>query len=1002
MQRLLNLHRYQVNGKGEIHPMDGADIDVCLFLEYKLARCEIGEKLRAQVDYEKSDFMRKVNEIKCVNEHENLDQTEEQEFDWSYVDDSEQYYGWICQGDEDGYAYYTDPDGILYSVDQSGFWYFQDETDAEFQPCQETVVSIAMKMYPLNAHGQPVLPINAHGEKIFPTDANHMPIFPIDHSTQLPTFPVDDYGQPVFPTGTDGRPIVPVDGNGVPVLPRDATGKPVIPYDDHGMPLIHLASDGITPLTEEEYQYSLQWHDYYGSYNQYYALVHNPIQPQQVAFGVPSLAMGVNTLEQAPERSLKFLKKVRPEDIDLPLTALPPQPSDAVPISMTPDCAKPQPEPPLAEEVEQQKAAEELKAKTKRLMEMQLRFTRKTPGFGIAAKTNTTDSVGKKKSEESKTVGEKDSNENDSGDKTANDSMDESLRSVELNGNAYDMMTANESVADNTEASTTPKAASPETVPAPNDVRSTTSPGDTNHPSMELDTQNEESNETTTTLEPALNHDDNQAISVEEKSAQMVETNQSSLNENENEDSGRPTISNGKESAAVDNEAVLFVETSEADPKKLSQPKSLPASSKPESLPASQNIPSLSKPSNEERSVSKAKSDPLGDILNEYPISTRSNSSLSNVSQNERQHGQISSHRPAAASSHSRQEPSRDQEPPQSQHSKESNNHQYDHESRNSRSRSSTYPRYLYESPSPEIHHSSYQSPKQQEPASSRSPNRPYSGSKSPNRSVRESRTRHHSKHERSSSRTQRHVRREKSSRKRSRSCSPSRSVSRTQSSRRAGWEHSEHSSNRRHHSLAESRSRELSPHDQSVSREPERSTSLERSGSVSSVQSSNLSITILSNSGKPSTRIVRSSTHSKHSTEQHQNRSPGEISSITQQSENGEQIRSQMNSKETKKDRKKKHRKQSSSSRRSRKIGNLEASGTLSAKKNGREAVEQTVEDLVSRENDLEREKDGAKQDSNSYGPQPPKQVTAEDAETDDHVKGLKTKDSKSKKVTN
>ncbi|VDN33133.1 unnamed protein product [Gongylonema pulchrum] len=120
----------------------------------------------------------------------------------------------------------------------------------------------------------------------------------------------------------------------VPVIPLDDHGKPVVPYDASGQPLIHLASDGMTPLTEEEYQYSVQWNDYY------------------------------NRLYSAAA------SQIRPEDIDLPpnVESPPPQPP-----------APPEPAPPPPAETEKPKAESDpaLKAKTKKMIEMQLRFSRK-------------------------------------------------------------------------------------------------------------------------------------------------------------------------------------------------------------------------------------------------------------------------------------------------------------------------------------------------------------------------------------------------------------------------------------------------------------------------------------------------------------------------------------------------------------------------------------------------------------------------------------------------
>ncbi|VDM37169.1 unnamed protein product [Toxocara canis] len=306
-------------------------------------------------------------------------------------------------------AYVVGSMGTVYSVDRNGYWYIQ-QGSGDFVPFDSSVEyeSAQTKMFPLNEGGQPTLPLNAQGEKVFPRDANHIPIFPMDPETGLPIFPVDDSGQPVFPTGVNGRPIVPVDNNGaaifprdkngkfifpsgsdgkpvapvntygIPVLPMDENGKLVIPYDSNGSPIIHLASDGVTPLTQEEYQYTLQWSDYYDKCNQYYSQQHIS---QQVSSSLTATT-SAEALEQH-EKNLKLLKKVRPEDIDLPPTE-PPPPMGPIPVSMTPASATLQPEPP--KEDEKSKAEMQLKAKTKRLLEMQLRFTRKA-ALGCAKAT---------------------------------------------------------------------------------------------------------------------------------------------------------------------------------------------------------------------------------------------------------------------------------------------------------------------------------------------------------------------------------------------------------------------------------------------------------------------------------------------------------------------------------------------------------------------------------------------------------------------------------------
>ncbi|VIO92302.1 conserved hypothetical protein [Brugia malayi] len=304
--------------------------------------------------------------------------------------------GWIYHGESDGYRYYIGCAGEMYSVDRDGYWYMQDGS-GNFIPYNGYQYNRGThsSIFPRDSQGRFILPTNARGEKAFPVDTNNMPIFPFDTTTHLPTFPVDENGQPVFPTGALGRPIVPIDTNGlaifprdangrfifpsgpngrptapvniygVPVMPLDEQGKPVVPYDASGTPLIHLASDGMTPLTEEEYQYSLQWNDYY---NRYYkntaeqkvsSSSHSEVQPT-----------ATNDTYEQKAKNMKLLKKVRPEDIDLP-PCVPPPPSTQPPPPVSDGSA-------LSGDVEKKATPDPaLKAKTKKMIEMQLKFSRK-------------------------------------------------------------------------------------------------------------------------------------------------------------------------------------------------------------------------------------------------------------------------------------------------------------------------------------------------------------------------------------------------------------------------------------------------------------------------------------------------------------------------------------------------------------------------------------------------------------------------------------------------
>ncbi|VDK81840.1 unnamed protein product [Onchocerca ochengi] len=329
--------------------------------------------------------------------------------------------GWVYHGESDGYRYYIGCAGEMYSVDRDGYWYMQDNS-GNFIPYTGYQYNRGAhsSLFPRDSQGRFILPTNACGEKAFPVDANNMPIFPFDTTTHLPTFPVDENGQPVFPTGVLGRPIVPVDTNGlaifprdangrfifpsgpdgrptapiniygVPVMPLDEQGKPVVPYDASGTPLIHLASDGsfvirvslffimkdfslclsfsvygMTPLTEEEYQYSLQWNDYYSRYYKNTAEQKASNSSQSMAQSTAS-----NDTYEQKAKNMKLLKKVRPEDIDLP-PCVPPPPSTQPPLQVSDG-------PTLSGEVEKKATLDPaLKAKTKKMIEMQLKFSRK-------------------------------------------------------------------------------------------------------------------------------------------------------------------------------------------------------------------------------------------------------------------------------------------------------------------------------------------------------------------------------------------------------------------------------------------------------------------------------------------------------------------------------------------------------------------------------------------------------------------------------------------------
>ncbi|VBB30468.1 unnamed protein product [Acanthocheilonema viteae] len=353
--------------------------------------------------------------------------------------------GWVYHGESDGHRYYIGCAGEMYSVDRDGYWYMQDSS-GNFIPYNGYQYNRGAhsSLFPRDSQGRFILPTNARGEKAFPVDTNNMPIFPFDTMTHLPTFPVDENGQPVFPTSALGRPIVPVDTNGLAIFPRDANGrfifpsgpngkptapvniygipvmpldeqgKPVVPYDASGIPLIHLASDGsfvirvsvffimkdfslflafsvygITPLTEEEYQYSLQWNYYYSRYykntaeqaftigtvgNESFSNLTLPNRccssTSKISGSSQSVAQLTTTDDtyEQKAKNMKLLKKVRPEDIDLP-PCVPPPPSTQ-PSALVSDGS-------ALSEVEKKTPDPALKAKTKKMIEMQLKFSRK-------------------------------------------------------------------------------------------------------------------------------------------------------------------------------------------------------------------------------------------------------------------------------------------------------------------------------------------------------------------------------------------------------------------------------------------------------------------------------------------------------------------------------------------------------------------------------------------------------------------------------------------------
>uniref|UniRef100_A0A0N5AI59 CNH domain-containing protein n=1 Tax=Syphacia muris TaxID=451379 RepID=A0A0N5AI59_9BILA len=297
-----------------------------------------------------------------------------------------------------------------------------------------------MPVFPLDPITHlPIFPVDEYDNPVFPIGGYGRPIVPIDHNG-APVFPRDVNGHFIFPFGPDGKVVAPLNVFGISVLPLDEKGKPVIPRDASGKPLIHLASDGKgfiifntslfydlnwsesqvvsvaaadrkkslhlflfdtvcfgrfiilvndltlhrcrsigcmekegkTPLTDEEYQYSLQWSNYYAGYNQYYA-------NQATAPAIRSAAPVHTTDITDHVKHMKMLRKVRPEDIDLP----PNDPPKSPPPTSVPAAKVAEEKPPTPPAKDMDDVA--VKAKAKRLLEMQLKFARKKKAESTAA-----------------------------------------------------------------------------------------------------------------------------------------------------------------------------------------------------------------------------------------------------------------------------------------------------------------------------------------------------------------------------------------------------------------------------------------------------------------------------------------------------------------------------------------------------------------------------------------------------------------------------------------
>uniref|UniRef100_A0A915EGZ3 Uncharacterized protein n=1 Tax=Ditylenchus dipsaci TaxID=166011 RepID=A0A915EGZ3_9BILA len=176
-------------------------------------------------------------------------------FDESYMPVA----GLQLQSEEDGYRYYIDvKTQAQYSLDEAGS--ADPPRDANDQP-----------YFPVDDKGNPVFPYDFEKKQwTFPVDDTDEPIFP-RNALNKPIVPEDDRGRPIFPTDKKGIYIFPLDehncptpaitlSDGKPVVPKDEYGSFVIPRDREGKALIHIAPDGITPMSVSEYKYYKQYY----------------------------------------------------------------------------------------------------------------------------------------------------------------------------------------------------------------------------------------------------------------------------------------------------------------------------------------------------------------------------------------------------------------------------------------------------------------------------------------------------------------------------------------------------------------------------------------------------------------------------------------------------------------------------------------------------------------------------------------------------------------------
>uniref|UniRef100_A0A915MAI0 Uncharacterized protein n=1 Tax=Meloidogyne javanica TaxID=6303 RepID=A0A915MAI0_MELJA len=282
----------------------------------------------------------------------------------------------VC--DHEGYRYYKNTEtGKQCCLDSTGHWFLFDENKGTFIPMNDAnktattpkpkedkgdprlrnVERFGIKfdhngrpIFPKNERGLFILPKDEKRLPFFPVDEKARPIFPYDYTKGESAFPVDDTDEPIFPRNAHNKPIVPNDKNGQPLFPKDvsgnfifplnenncpipaltledAYGNFVIPQDRDGNPLIHIASDGVTPVSAAEWK---QWKKFYRDQartfykqQQLHMAVQNVPRSSANHSITNSMFHPVNLEQQsvffaADMQMLQMTRRVRPEDVDLP------------------------------------------------------------------------------------------------------------------------------------------------------------------------------------------------------------------------------------------------------------------------------------------------------------------------------------------------------------------------------------------------------------------------------------------------------------------------------------------------------------------------------------------------------------------------------------------------------------------------------------------------------------------------------------------------------------